>query len=59
MNAQEQYNIILVAIEFGDLDEAWELVAQFEEFFILSHRALCNELANKVAAIDPIFNGAK
>lgn len=58
-NVQAQYNIVNLAIDLGNLDEAWDLVAQFEEMFLFSHRALCNELSSKVAAIDPMFNGAK
>lgn len=59
MKAQAQYNIVKLSIELGNLDEAWDLVAQFEALFIHSHLSLCNELSAKVAAIDPMFNGAK
>jgi len=58
-HVQAQYNIVNLAIDLGLLDEAWDLVAQFEEMFLFSHRNLCNELSDKVAAIDPIFNGEK
>ena len=58
MNVQDQYRIVEAAINNGTLDEAWDLVAQFEELFLGSHTELCNELSSKVSAIDPIFNKA-
>lgn len=57
--AQAQYNIIVLAIQLGNLDDAWDLLAQFEALFIHSHLSLCNELSEKITAIDPIFNGEK
>ena len=55
MNVQDQYNIVEAAIKNGSLDEAWDLVGQFEELFLETHLELCNELSSKVAAIDPIM----
>lgn len=58
-HVQGQYNIVKLAIELGNLDEAWDLVGQFEEMFLFSHLELCNELSDKIIAIDPNFYGEK
>lgn len=57
MTVKEQYDIVVAAINHGDLDEAWDLIGQFEELFIFSHRDLCNNLSAKATAIDPMFIG--
>ena len=55
-HVKDQFNIVIAAINNGSINEAWDLVAQFEALFLHTHLDLCNELSSRASVVDPLFN---